>query len=383
MKRFHKRQIGGLHVLRVQYLIAVLTLALAVPQYSFAQIKLSGGGKYKDRDAKYVRPFSTFPSLVRLGNGTLLCYDRASSDGGKTWHRHKDFGFPLADATRRRRGSITTLKDGTVLLVGRYTHRHERKPNVYVAEIYRSRNNFGGYTGPKRAMIHLPNVVAGTDEYGMPVSGPMFEQTIVELPGGDLVASMWGWFASDQTPSGYPDLWKKWQLKKSRAFLIRSKDRGRTWHYVSTIAADPKTGPEGFRLPSLGLLPDGQLLCLLRNGDGDRPLLLTRSKGDYTRWEKPKALDARAVYGQLLVLSDGTVLLAYGKPLYIVASDDGGRTWQTKTKMNIGTRTGQAFIGRIALAEVSPGKVVCVYHDVLDLLSRVLTVSKSSNSRKE
>ena len=76
----------------------------------------------------------------------------------------------------------------------------------------------------------------------------------------------------------------------------------------------------------------------------------------------------------ILALSDGTVLLAYGKPLCLMGSTDGGRTWDTKNKIVLGTRTGQAFTGRLALAEVSPGKVVCVYNDTLDLHARVLTV---------
>ena len=102
------------------------------------------------------------------------------------------------------------------------------------------------------SLIRIPYGIAGTDEYGMPVSGPFFEQSIVELPNGELLACMWGWVESDQTPSGYPDRWAKWQLKKCRTWLVRSKDRGDTWDYVATIASDPDVGPEGFRLPSLG-----------------------------------------------------------------------------------------------------------------------------------
>ena len=355
-------------------LIGMVWLVLA--QAGSAQVKITGGGEYKDGKGISVRGYSTFPSLVKLANETLLCYDMASRDGGQTWSHYQSFGFPLADATRPGRGPLVTLKDGTVLLAGRYTKKHERDPDVYVAEFYRSRNHFASYGGPTRALIHIPNVAAGTDEYGMPVAGPFFEGSIVELPDGDLLACMWGWFESDRTPSGYPDRWKKWQLKKSRVLLVRSQDRGDTWKYVTTIAADPDAGPEGFRLPSLGLLPDGELLCLMRNGDGAMPLWLTRSRGDYTEWEPPQKVDAPAVYGELLVLSDGVVLLVYGKPLHVMASSDGGRTWDSQQKMNIGTRTGMAFVGRATLAEVAPGKVVCVYNDVLDLHARVLTVTK-------
>ena len=113
----------------------------------------------------------------------------------------------------------------------------------------------------------------------------------------------------------------------------------------------------------------------MRNGDGAMPLWLGRSRGDYTQWEKPEKINAPAVFGELLVLSDGTVLLAFGKPLYVMASGDGGRTWGSEHKMGIGTRTGQAFTGRVTLVEVSPGQVVCVYNDVLDLHARVLTVT--------
>lgn len=195
---------------RVTVAILIVVVCIGRVEFGSAQVKITGGGEYRDRKGIHVRPNSTFPSLVRLSEGTLLCYDMASHDGGQTWSRYQEFTFPLSDAGKPRRGAIAMLKDGTVLLMGRYTQKHERDADVYVAEIYRSRNDFAGYTGPKRALIHIPNVVAGTDEYGMPVSGPFLGQSIVELPGGDLLACMWGWFESDTTPSGYPDRWEKW-----------------------------------------------------------------------------------------------------------------------------------------------------------------------------
>ena len=66
--------------------------------------------------------------------------------------------------------------------------------------------------------------------------------------------------------------------QKSRVFLVGSKDGSDTWHYVTTVASDPDVGPEGFRFPGLVRLPDGELLCLMRNGDGAMPLWLSRSK---------------------------------------------------------------------------------------------------------
>ena len=95
--------------------VLVGAMWITFPVFSAAQVKISGGGEYKDQKGIHVRAYSTFPSLVRLAEGKLLCYDMASRDEGRTWSRHREFGFPLSDATRPRRGSVSTLKDGTTL----------------------------------------------------------------------------------------------------------------------------------------------------------------------------------------------------------------------------------------------------------------------------
>jgi len=314
-----------------------------------------------------------------MNDGTLLCYDMASRDGGQSWGRYRKFNFPLADGTRPFRGPNVTLRDGTILLLGRYTRKHERKDGINVVETYRSEDNFDSYAGPERGLVYVPDVVTGSDEYDQPASGLFFGQSIVELPDGDLVSVMWGWFRGDDTPSGYPDIWHKLRQTKSRVLLVRSQDQGATWRYVTTVASDPdpKYGPEGFRYPALALLPDGELVCLMRNGDGVSPLWLSRSTGDYMNWGDPEKVDVRASYGDLLVLSDGTLLMVYGKPLYVMASLDGGRTWDYKNACFIGCRSSFAYIGQARLAEVSPGQVLCLYHDRLDLHARKLKIERS------
>ena len=344
---------------------------------ALAGVQIIGGGKVYDGEGFNVRSYSTFPSLIKLKDGTLLCYDKRSRDGGRTWSRHRPYIFPLSDATRPRRGAIVTLKDSTILLVARYTRRHEQKQDVCVTEVYRSTDSFASYEGPKRGLLHVPNVAAGTDEYGQPVAGPIFEHSIVELSNGDLLAGMWGWFDEDQTPVDYPDRWKKWRLRKSRVLLVRSNDKGDSWNYVSTVASDPAVGPEGFRFPGLAMLPGGELLCLMRNGDGGMPLWLSRSTDDGKTWSEPEKIDVHAAYGSLLALSDGTVLLVYGKPgLWVIGSTDGGRTWDHDSRAQIGTGSSVAFIGRAEMVETEPGRVVCVYHDRLQLKARVLSVRR-------
>ena len=90
----------------------------------------------------------------QMNDGTLLCYDMASQDGGRTWQRYQPFNFPLVDGTRPCRGPNVTLEDGTILLLGRPTRKHEREEGVYVVEIYRSRDNFASYAGPNRGLVY-------------------------------------------------------------------------------------------------------------------------------------------------------------------------------------------------------------------------------------
>jgi hypothetical protein len=336
---------------------------------------ISGGGKTSDGQGIPVRPYSTFPSLIRCPDNSVLCYDLRSTDGGRTWNRAGEFGFPLCDATRPYRGSTVTLSDGTILVFGRRTQPHEREAGVFVTELFRSGDNFASYDGPLRAEIHVPNVAPGTDEYGQPAHGPFFEQSTVEMSNGDLVAAIWGWFEEDQTPVDYPDRWDKWRLRKSRVFLVASEDNGLTWHYVSTIASDPEVGPEGFRMPTLGRLPDDTLISVMRNGDGGQPLWSSRSTDGGHTWTDVRKIDVKAGTVGLLVLTDGTVLLAFGRPgLHILGSSDGGKTWDFANRADLGTRSFVAFTGRVAMIETSPGQVLAVYNDMTALAARILTI---------
>ena len=54
---------------------------IAVPEVAAAQAKISGVGEHKDRKGIHGRANFTLPSLVRLPEATLHCYDMASRDG--------------------------------------------------------------------------------------------------------------------------------------------------------------------------------------------------------------------------------------------------------------------------------------------------------------
>ncbi len=84
-------------------LLALILLGTGFQNVGGAQVIIRGGGKVYDGLGIPVRPYSTFPSLIKCPDGSLLCYDRRSTDSGRTWNRSGKFGFPLGDATHHTR----------------------------------------------------------------------------------------------------------------------------------------------------------------------------------------------------------------------------------------------------------------------------------------
>ena len=113
------------------------------------------------------------------------------------------------------------------------------------------------------------------------------------MPNGDLIATAYGWFRGDTRPSTYME-----NMNKFRSLLLRSKDRGRNWSLVSTIAVDPTMGEEGFNEPVLVRLSQGKragrFIVLLRTGSNKakwpNPIYQTESDDEGKTWSKPRPL---------------------------------------------------------------------------------------------
>jgi hypothetical protein len=78
------------------------------------------------------------------------------------------------------------------------------------------------------------------------------------------------------------------KMFKMRSFLLRSKDQGRTWVYVTTIASDP-VEQEGFGEPVMIQLQNGphagRLICQLRTGR-ETPVYQCESDDEGKTWTK-------------------------------------------------------------------------------------------------
>jgi hypothetical protein len=168
--------------------------------------------------------------------------------------------------------------------------------------------------------------------------------------------------------------YSRWKGKYNRRSIgyvtiaFRSTDGGRTFEQLSIVATedDAPWGNDGPCEPGIALMPDGDLLCVMRTGDTrtqgayDRgyPLLAARSKDGGKTWKLSK-LPMGGVMPKLLVMRDGTVVLATGRPgNTLFFSRNAGRSWQRELAIS---RANVKTSGYIDVLEVAPGRLLVTY----------------------
>ena len=361
------------------------------------------------------------PFLFRSAAGTLFCQAQLntepfrskhkivfphlmgsaiSRDNGATWTRwvheekHDDVNVE---------GGIVQCADGTILLFDTFVIPSPKGPNYGLIELWKSRDDFRTVEGPFEVQVYLPgvNFVGTSDDSGRPHEAVRLHRSVLELPNGDLLATMYGWFTGDTAPCAYIP-----SMKKARVVIVRSQDHGASWTLLSTVAVDGGVGTEGYCEPAMVRVTQGahrgRLLCEMRTGrdlygshsDDDgvtwSRALPTRFPGidiyDTAKWKSylidpkaPGAIETDALIGDvvdpdLIEMSDGTMVCAVGVRIsargfmrnwrapqngdYLAFSRDGGETWSHVVQFRSGAPTTQ-YMG---VREISPG-VLCVVYD--------------------
>ena len=272
-------------------------------------------------------------NLFRTARGTLVVKDMRSEDGGRTWAP----ADPLKDVEGLGYGPESTritLGDGSILGLGRMVRR---APNRFTVTSVRSSDDWRTIAETFEADVHIPGLQGG----GFDDGGTYHERGLticagLELPNGDLVVAAYGCLDSDiagGVVTDYTRYPEEWYFCKYRTVLLRSVDGGRHWELFSTVACDPELGWEGFCEPTLARLANGDLLCVMRNGEHGAPgeeLYQARSRDDGATWEAPERLIARGVWPRLCVLADGTAVCAYGRPgcKLMISPGGDGTDWQ-------------------------------------------------------
>ncbi|HPF98925.1 MAG TPA: sialidase family protein [Kiritimatiellia bacterium] len=165
-----------------------------------------------------------------------------------------------------------------------------------------------------------------------------------------------------------PGYKRSWGEAEYGTFLLASEDGGRTWTYRSTVARkkDAPWGVEGPCEPALVVLPNGELLCLMRTGSPmptagptvSSSMLLARSRDGGRTWAYDKML-IPGVMPKLLQMSNGVLVCAFGRPgNNLIFSLDGGHSWGHEVSL---TRADLKTTGYCDFAEVATNRLLVVY----------------------
>ncbi|MGF7080211.1 sialidase family protein [Mucilaginibacter sp. UYCu711] len=207
-----------------------------------------------------------------------------SRDGGETWN---DFPLKEGDNGVDIEGGITQLKDGTIIALETYVTPGD-KPDTGAGLMYTSTDEYKTLQGPFDITFDIPNAefYGSADDGGRPHIAMRLHRRILELPNGDLLTTIYGFQKGDDEPCPYQP-----KMKKSRVMLFKSKNKGKHWNFVSTVAVDKKVGTEGFGEPVIARVSKGpkagRLICQMRTG---YELYSNHSDDGGKTWTKAKPL---------------------------------------------------------------------------------------------
>ena len=232
--------------------------------------------------------------------GDVECW--VSSDGGQLWERR---GVPAPHESGTNRMNVAAglaHDDALVVIASGWTAKAPRgeEPPAGPSTVltpWVCRSTDGGQSWTRTEAVEMPDVIPFGD--------------IVRSPDGTLGASFYSWHPRE----------------RNTAYLLRSRDDGRTWAEPTVI------GPDDYNETDLLPLDAERWLAACRTlKDGHLELFASEDGGSSWTCRGPLTLP-RQHPAHLLQLSDGRILLVYGirnRGLYGVGarlSEDEGQTW--------------------------------------------------------
>jgi len=210
-------------------------------------------------------PVKPFPSQRIAYHSAMTTV--VSRDAGTTWTE-----LPLKPGENGLclEGGGIQLREGSLLALDTFVTPGPR-PGTGAGQLYFSTDDWRTLQGPVDITFDLPgvNFHGSTDDGGTPHPAIRLHRRILELPNGDLLTTVYGWFAGDNEPAGYMRT-----MHKTRVVLVRSTNRGRHWTLVSTVASDRTVGTEGFCEAVIARISHGpragRLICQMRTGREQR-----------------------------------------------------------------------------------------------------------------
>ena len=278
-------------------------------------------------------------SVFKYNNGDIHVSNRRSKDGGDTWKQvenvleNSTYQYPEPD------GEVIMFRSqnaaGGSSSAGRpeISLQQTDKKGIFEADFFRSNDN-GLVRVKDPAKIFLPEEL---NEFTGVLCGK-----IVRLKEGRLLVSM------------YTRNMKGNNIEKQfRTIALRSDDRGKTWHYLATIAFDGMENirGEGFDETSLLVLDDGRILSFIRSGasyqasigsfnnnDWDTkmpfsygkqtPIYMSISSDDGKTWSIADPITTHGVWPGSIQLENGIIAVSYGRPgNWLMFNDNKSESW--------------------------------------------------------
>lgn len=205
-----------------------------------------------------VKPFPSQRIAYHSAMTTVI-----SRDAGATW---TELPLKPGDNGLNLEGGGIQLRDGTILALDTFVTPGPQ-PDTGAGQLYFSTDDWRTLQGPVDITFDLPgvNFHGSTDDGGTPHPALRLHRRILELPNGDLLTTVYGWFKGDDQSVGYMPT-----MHKTRVVLVRSANRGRHWTMVSTVASDRTVGTEGFGEAVIARVAHGphagRLICQMRTG---------------------------------------------------------------------------------------------------------------------
>jgi len=306
-----------------------------------------------------------FPVVCKLKSGEIIAVVRGggphrfswgkarldvvrSTDGGRTWTRPAVAAdFPDRDELNPALGQLT---DGTVVL-GYWSYKGTMQFDSYEAfkalqgkliflesHFYTQRSKDGGRSWDD------PNEFSSL---GFKDASP--HGKIVELDGLALMS----FYVQDESHNN------------EYAYLLRSRDGGKSWGDPSLIARDHNE-------TALVALPGGRLAAALRSSKGGSTSMCFSDDGGHT-WTTPRGVTNKGEHpGDLVLLPDGRLILTYGernRPFGVRAliSPDGGQTWDKRNTIVLAWDAPNWDCGYPSSVLLDDGDILTIYYQVNDL----------------
>lgn len=309
-------------------------------------------------------------SVFKYNNGAIHVFDKRSSDGGKTWQQsghileNSTYQFPdgeviMFQSANKAGGSSSSGRPEVSL-------QQTDQQGVFKANFFRSMDH-GLTRVSESAKIYLPEELSE-------LSGVLCRK-IVRLKDESLMMTMYC-----RNPKGS-------QIERQfRVLALRSEDRGKNWHYLSTVALDLKEDVrgEGFNEASLLVLDDGKILCFIRSGasyqaalgsfnnnDWDTkmpfsygwqtPIYMSISIDNGKNWSNADPITTHGVWPDVLQLENGVIAMSYGRPgNWLMFNDNNSESWGPVIPFYNDLYPPDCG-NYISMAEVAPNVLLVVY----------------------